>query len=34
MSKTMRLGTADNIMRRVFNTGVNSAVTEEPANTV
>jgi hypothetical protein len=34
MSKTMRLGTADNIMRRVFNTGVNSAVTEEPASTV
>ena len=33
MSKAMRLGTNDNIMRRVFNVGVNSAITEEPANT-
>jgi hypothetical protein len=33
MSKALRLGTNDNIMRRVFNIGVNSAVTEEPANT-
>jgi len=34
MSKVMRLGVADNIMRRVFNIGINSAITEEPANTV
>jgi len=34
MSKALRLGTNDNIMRRVFNIGVNSAVTEEPASTV
>lgn len=34
MSRALRMGTADNIMRRVFNIGVNSALVEEPANTV
>jgi len=34
MSKTMRLATADNIMRRVFNIGINTAIIEEPASTV
>jgi hypothetical protein len=33
-SQPLRMGTADNIMRRVFNISVNSALTEEPANTV
>jgi hypothetical protein len=33
MSKGMRLGTNDNIMRRIFNIGVNSPVTEDPATT-
>lgn len=33
-SQPLRLGTADNIMRRDFNIAVNSAITEEPANTV
>ena len=32
MSKGLRLGTNDNIMRRVFNIGVNTAITEEPAD--
>ena len=32
MSKELRLGTNDNIMRRVFNIGVNTAMTEEPAD--
>jgi len=31
MSKELRLGTNDNIMRRAFNIGVNSEVTEDPA---
>jgi len=34
MSQPLRMGTADNIMRKVFNIDVNSAVTEGPANTV
>ena len=33
MSKAERYGTNDNIMRRVFNIGVNSPVTEDPATT-
>lgn len=33
MSKRLRLGTNDNIMRRVFNIGVNSEVFEDPAST-
>jgi hypothetical protein len=33
MSKRLRLGTNDNIMRRVFNVGVNSQVYEDPAST-
>jgi hypothetical protein len=31
MSKGLRLGTNDNIMRRVFNIGVNTAITEDIA---
>jgi len=34
MSEPVRMGTADNIMRRVFNVSVNSEQVEEPANTV
>jgi hypothetical protein len=34
MSNELRLGTNDNIRRRAFNIGVNSALTEEPATTV
>ena len=33
MSNEYRLGTNDNIRRRAFNIGVNSALTEEPATT-
>lgn len=33
MSKRLRLGTNDNIMRRMFNIGVNSEVFEDPAST-
>lgn len=33
MSKRLRLGTNDNIMRRVFMVGVNSQVYEDPAST-
>lgn len=33
MSKRLRLGTNDNIMRRMFNLGVNSEVFEDPAST-
>lgn len=33
MSKRLRLGTNDNIMRRLFNIGVNSEVFEDPAST-
>ena len=33
MSKELRIGTNDNVMRKAFNIGVNSAVTEEPAST-
>lgn len=33
MSKRMQLGTNDNIMRRVFNVGVNSEIFENPAST-
>jgi len=33
MSNELRLGTNDNIRRRAFNIGVNSALTEEPATT-
>ena len=31
MSKELRLGTNDNIMRRAYNIGVNSPITEDPA---
>ena len=33
MSKRLRMGTNDNIMRRMFNIGVNSEVFEDPAST-
>jgi hypothetical protein len=33
MSNEVRYGTNDNIRRRAFNVGVNSALTEEPATT-
>ena len=33
-SQPLNMGTADNIMRRTYSISVNSALTEEPANTV